>query len=73
VLHGTSPRLVSVADAEDAAAHADSHAAWLRGRNTAYPVLYLFHGGGGDEEAWNELGAASTILDNLISRARRGR
>lgn len=40
------------------------------GGRTAYPVLYLFHGGGGDEEAWNELGAASTILDNLIAQGR---
>lgn len=32
-----------------------------------YPVLYLLHGMGGDEEAWNELGRASIILDNLIA------
>lgn len=32
-----------------------------------YPVLYLLHGAGGDEEAWNELGRASQILDNLIA------
>lgn len=33
----------------------------------SYPVLYLLHGSGGDEEAWNELGRASVILDNLIA------
>jgi len=32
-----------------------------------YPVLYLQHGGGGDEEAWTELGRAPEILDNLIA------
>lgn len=35
------------------------------GRN--YPVLYLFHGMGGDENAWSELGRATQILDNLIA------
>ena len=32
-----------------------------------YPVLYLLHGAGGDEEAWIELGRSSQILDNLIA------
>lgn len=32
-----------------------------------YPVLYLLHGMGGDETAWNELGRATVILDNLIA------
>jgi predicted alpha/beta superfamily hydrolase len=31
-----------------------------------YPVLYLLHGMGGDEEAWMTLGRTSQILDNLI-------
>lgn len=31
-----------------------------------YPVLYLLHGGGGDENAWTELGLANRVLDNLI-------
>lgn len=35
---------------------------------TDYPVLYLLHGVGGDEEAWMQLGRASQILDNLISQ-----
>ena len=35
-----------------------------------YPVLYLLHGGGGDEAAWSELGRAPQILDNLIARGR---
>lgn len=36
--------------------------------NKKYPVLYLFHGGGGDEDAWTSLGRANYILDNLIAR-----
>ena len=32
-----------------------------------YPVLYLLHGSGGDENAWSELGRAAQILDNLIA------
>jgi len=35
---------------------------------TDYPVLYLLHGVGGDEEAWMQLGRASQILDNLIAQ-----
>jgi len=35
--------------------------------NTSYPVLYLLHGGGGDEEAWPTLGVAQNIMDNLIN------
>ncbi len=32
-----------------------------------YPVLYLLHGGGGDEDAWTTMGRAPEILDNLIA------
>jgi len=35
--------------------------------NEKYPVLYLLHGIGGDENAWSELGRAAQILDNLIA------
>lgn len=35
--------------------------------NKKYPVLYLLHGTGGDEEAWMALGRATQILDNLIA------
>lgn len=31
-----------------------------------YPVLYLLHGMGGDEDSWSTLGRAAQILDNLI-------
>lgn len=33
-----------------------------------YPVLYLFHGTGGDENAWQECGRVLQILDNMIAR-----
>lgn len=35
-----------------------------------YPVLYLLHGMGGDENAWTELGRAAQILDNLIAQGK---
>jgi len=33
----------------------------------SYPVLYLLHGGGGDEEGWISRGRANYVLDNLIA------
>lgn len=36
----------------------------------SYPVLYLLHGSGGDENAWSELGRATQILDNLIAQGK---
>ena len=33
----------------------------------SYPVLYLLHGAGGDEEAWISLGRSAQIMDNLIA------
>ena len=38
--------------------------------NEKYPVLYLLHGGGGDEDAWSSLGRANYILDNLIAQGK---
>lgn len=35
-----------------------------------YPVLYLLHGAGGDEEAWMELGRTAEIMDNLIAQGK---
>jgi enterochelin esterase-like enzyme len=32
-----------------------------------YPVLYLLHGSGGDEDAWTQLGRTPVIMDNLIA------
>ena len=35
-----------------------------------YPVLYLLHGGGGDEDAWTTMGRANIIMDNLIAQGK---
>ena len=32
-----------------------------------YPVMYLLHGGGGDEDGWISCGRANYIIDNLIA------
>jgi enterochelin esterase family protein len=39
-------------------------------KNVKYPVLYLLHGGGGDEDAWSTLGRTCQILDNLIAQGK---
>lgn len=36
-------------------------------RSERYPVFYLLHGAGGDEDAWTNMGRAAQILDNLIA------
>lgn len=38
--------------------------------NQTYPVFYLLHGSGGDEEAWIALGRTSQIMDNLIAQGK---
>ena len=35
-----------------------------------YPVFYLLHGGGGDEDAWSTLGRTCQIMDNLIAQGK---
>ena len=35
-----------------------------------YPVFYLLHGSGGDEDAWSDLGRTAQILDNLIAEGK---
>lgn len=35
-----------------------------------FPVLYLLHGSGGDEDSWSELGLACRVLDNMIAQGR---
>ena len=36
----------------------------------AYPVLYLLHGGGGNDSDWSIKGRAGLILDNLLSEGK---
>jgi enterochelin esterase family protein len=38
--------------------------------NEKYPVFYLLHGAGGDEEAWTDLGRTPEIMDNLIAEGK---
>ena len=38
-----------------------------------YPVLYLLHGNGQNENDWSEVGRANFILDNLIAQKRPSR
>jgi enterochelin esterase-like enzyme len=35
-----------------------------------YPVFYLLHGAGGDEDAWTTMGRAAQIMDNLIAQGK---
>lgn len=41
-----------------------------RNKKRRYPVLYLLHGSGGDENSWSDDGRAIEILDNLIAQRR---
>ena len=45
-------------------------AGYEKNTKTKYPVLYLLHGSGGDEDAWGDLGRAVQILDNLIAEGK---
>lgn len=45
-------------------------AGYDKDRRRRYPVLYLLHGSGGDEESWSECGRAVQILDNMMADGR---
>jgi enterochelin esterase-like enzyme len=53
----------------DRRAYVYTPAGYERG-NERYPVVYLLHGGSGDEDAWFSCGRASQILDNLIAQGK---
>src|SRR5580704_1754479 len=40
---------------------------YLEDTSKKYPVFYLLHGGGGDEDAWTGMGRMTVIMDNLIA------
>ncbi len=42
--------------------------AYYEDTDIRYPVLYLFHGTGGDENSWPECGRALQIFDNMIAK-----
>ena len=44
--------------------------AGYEGGKSKYPVLYLLHGSGGDEDAWSDLGRTAQIMDNLIAEGK---
>ena len=44
--------------------------AGYEGGKGKYPVLYLLHGSGGDEDAWSDLGRTAQIIDNLIAEGK---
>lgn len=45
-------------------------AGYEQNKSKKYPVFYLLHGAGGDEEAWIALGRTAQILDNLIAQGK---
>jgi enterochelin esterase-like enzyme len=42
--------------------------AGYEGGTQKYPVFYLLHGAGGDEDAWTNMGRTAQIMDNLIAQ-----
>ena len=44
--------------------------AGYEGGKAKYPVLYLLHGSGGDEDAWSDLGRTVQTMDNLIAEGK---
>ena len=44
--------------------------AGYEGVKQKYPVFYLLHGAGGDEDAWTNMGRAAQIMDNLVSQGK---
>ena len=45
-------------------------AGYEQNKKAKYPVLYVLHGIGGDEDAWLDQGRAAQILDNLIAQGK---
>ena len=44
--------------------------AGYEGDTQKYPVFYLLHGAGGDEDAWTNMGRTAQIMDNLIAQGK---
>ena len=67
VKHGTLSRVwAKMGDGRDRRMVVYTPAGYERGK-CKYPVLYLLHGMGGDEEAWVATGRVVEIMDNLIA------
>ncbi len=41
---------------------------YTENKKAKYPVLYLLHGGGCDEDTWESMGRVTAIADNLIQK-----
>ena len=66
VKHGTLSRVWAPMGGQERRMVVYTPADYERGKGK-YPVLYLLHGMGGDEEAWVATGRVVEIMDNLIA------
>lgn len=70
VPHGTMSRVwAKVSDGRERRMTVYTPAGYESGKGR-YPVLYLLHGMGGDEEAWAATGRVAEIMDNLIAQGK---
>ena len=67
VPHGTMAKVwAEVSDGRERRMTIYTPAGYEEGKGR-YPVLYLLHGMGGDEDAWTATGRVAEIIDNLIA------
>lgn len=67
VPHGTMAKVwAKVSDGRERRMTIYTPAGYEEGKHR-YPVLYLLHGMGGDEDAWSATGRVAEIMDNLIA------
>ena len=67
VPHGTMAKVwAKVSDGRERRMTIYTPAGYEEGK-MKYPVLYLLHGMGGDEDAWTATGRVAEIMDNLIA------
>jgi enterochelin esterase family protein len=67
VPHGTMAKVwAKVSDGRERRMTIYTPAGYEEGKGR-YPVLYLLHGMGGDEDAWSATGRVAEIMDNLIA------
>lgn len=70
VPHGTMAKVwAEVSDGRERRMTIYTPAGYEEGK-MKYPVLYLLHGMGGDEDAWTATGRVAEIMDNLIAEGK---
>ena len=70
VPHGTMAKVwAEVSDGRERRMTIYTPAGYEEGKGR-YPVLYLLHGMGGDEDAWTATGRVAEIMDNLIAKGK---